>query len=167
MWPLAKPKPALSSTCDRESYSPKNYRLANDYLPPATDPSAPPSGCTCDDPRFRSKFIPESLGAEGYVDFYVRRRHKKQRSLVREFRKMKCFMRVGSIFLGVFGVLVGFGILLGPDVDLLQICGRNCGLIKAFIRIFGSELTKIFIASIWIAVGISWVFVEFRYRNYK
>lgn len=35
-----------------------NIRSANDYLPAATDPNNPPSGCTCDEPRFRATNAP-------------------------------------------------------------------------------------------------------------
>ncbi|MDO8412591.1 MAG: RHS repeat-associated core domain-containing protein, partial [Gallionellaceae bacterium] len=47
-------------------------RSHNDFLPAATDPANPPTGCTCDERRFSPKNVPGTKGLEDYVDAATR-----------------------------------------------------------------------------------------------
>ena len=58
-----------NATCYPDTYDSRGqYRSANDFVPPATDPSDPPEGCVCDAPRFKLKGEPNFWDWKDYLD---------------------------------------------------------------------------------------------------
>lgn len=49
-----------------------NRRMSDDFLPEATNPNKPPSGCTCDEPRFRTVHNAPELDVGDIIDLGVK-----------------------------------------------------------------------------------------------
>lgn len=78
---------------------------------------------------------------------------------------MKCFVKIGSLILSVLLFFVGFGIIFGDNVNLLQICGRDCASIKAFVNIFGEKVAKFFLGFLWVFSGLFIVTITLKNWN--
>ena len=58
------------------SCSPGDTKMASDFIPAATDPKKPPSGCVCDTPAYKKKNEPGTKSTEDYFEAYIKGKKK-------------------------------------------------------------------------------------------
>ena len=71
---------------------------------------------------------------------------------------MKFFLFLFSLL----GLVVGFSIILGDNVNLMQFCSKDCGIIRAIIEIFGRNVANFIVGALWVAGGLFFLSIGLR-----
>ena len=66
------------------------------------------------------------------------------------------------LLLALFGFAMGFGIILGDNVDLMQFCSKGCGITLALVEIFGSKVASFIVGASWIIGGVFFLWIVFK-----
>jgi H+/gluconate symporter-like permease len=79
----------------------------------------------------------------------------------------KNFIKYGMTFFALLGFLIGCSLLFADQANLMQMCGKSCGITRALINIFGHKFAEVAIAMIWILGGCIFALIAFLIHKYE